>query len=183
MSKMRFKTIRSFTLVELMVVVGVIAVLAGLVLGGAGAVRQRAARGQAKVEISAIEAGLARYHQDFGSYPVATSITTNAAVYFPNTTLYYAAGQILFTNLWGASTYATTTGTLRKPYLDIPPKMAGTDRTPNYLIDPWGIPYGYFWNGTNSLYAVAAPDIWSTGGQSGATTAQRNTNKWITSWD
>ena len=115
-----------------------------------------------------------------GSYPTATRLTINASDYPKRPdNLYREAGQILFTNLWGASTYTVTTGTLRKPYLDIPKQMVGTDRTPNYLIDPWGNPYGYYWSGNNSLFSGAAPDIWSTGG--GINAAARG--KWIANWD
>jgi hypothetical protein len=52
----------------------------------------------------------------------------------------------------------------------------------NYFIDPWGYAYGYYWSGTNSLFGGAVPDVWSTGGQSGAGAAT-NPAKWITSWD
>ena len=72
---------RSFTFIELMVVVAIIGILAGLVLGGAGAVRQREARVQAKAEVAAIEAGLTRYQTDFGSYPIASQITSAGANY------------------------------------------------------------------------------------------------------
>lgn len=178
--KRRLKKASSFTLVELMVVVAVIAILAGLVLGGAGAVRQRAARGQAKAEVSAIEAGLARYQMDFGAYPVSTGITPGGSNYPANPTGYTTAGQALFTNLWGASNYVTATAG-RKQYLNVKPSMVNTSGV-NYFIDPWGYAYGYYWSGTNSLYGGAVPDVWSTGGQIGTGT-QTNRAKWITSWE
>jgi len=182
---MKTRSTRSFTLVELMAVVAVIAILAGLVLGGAGAVRQRAARGQAKAEVSAIEAGLARYQMDFGVFPTATNISTNGGAYAPSPTAsaYVAsrnAGEILFTNLWGASNYVSTTAG-RRQYLNVKPSMVNTSGV-NYFIDPWGYAYGYYWNGTRSLFGAAVPDVWSTGGQSGANAAQQNTNKWVSSW-
>jgi len=179
MSKTRFPLIRSFTLIELMVVVAIIAVLAGLVLGGAGAVRGRAARGQAKAEIAAIEAGLARYQLDFGAYPVSSNITPSGSSYPANPSGYATSGQALFAALWGASNYTSTTG--QKQYLNVKPSMVNTSGV-NYFIDPWGYAYGYYWSGTNSLNGGAVPDIWSTGGQSGGT-GQTNQAKWIKSWD
>jgi prepilin-type N-terminal cleavage/methylation domain-containing protein len=177
----RFKKAGSFTLIELMAVVAIIAILAGLILGGAGAVRQRAARGQAKAEVSAIEAGLARYQMDFGTYPTAINIATGGNQYGQySTSTYPAAGQVLFTNLWGAANYATTTGG-GKQYLNVKPSMVNTSGV-NYFMDPWGYAYGYYWSATNSLNGGAVPDLWSTGGQAG-TGSQTNRNKWITSWD
>ena len=174
-----FRQATSFTLIELLAVIAIIGILSGLVLGGAGAVRQRAARGQAKAEIAAIEAGLARYQMDFGVYPVAAiSISGNSYVATP--TSYTTAGQALFTNLWGASNYAATTGT--KQYLSTKPAMVYTNTSPNYFSDPWGYAYGYYWSGTRSQYGGAAPDVWSTGGQSGLS-GQTNRLKWITSWE
>jgi len=177
--RLKLSKLRSFTLVELMVVVAVIGILAGLVLGGAGAVRQRAARGQAKAEVSAIEAGLARYQIDFGSYPSSTGISPSGANYPASPSGYSTAGQVLFTNLWGAATYATPSG--GKQYLSVKPSMVNTSGV-NYFIDPWGYAYGYYWSGSSSLYGGAVPDIWSTGGQSGTGT-QTNRAKWITSWE
>ena len=176
---MKTRSTRSFTLVELMAVVAVIAVLAGLVLGGAGAVRQRAARGQAKAEIAAIEAGLGRYQMDFGTYPVSSGITPTGTNYPATPTSYPNAGQALFAALWGASTYAAASG--NKQYLNVKPSMVNTSGV-NYFIDPWGYAYGYYWSRTNSLFGGAVPDVWSTGGQSGAT-GQANRAKWITSWE
>lgn len=179
--KRRLRKADSFTLIELLAVITIIAILAGLVLGGAGAVRQRAARGQAKAEISAIEAGLARYQMDFGGYPTASNITTTDNRYGQySTSTYPAAGQALFTNLWGATTYGTTSGG-GKQYLNVKPSMVNTSGV-NYFIDPWGYAYGYFWDGASSLNGGAVPDVWSTGGQNGTGT-QTNRTKWITSWE
>jgi len=179
---MKTRWTRSFTLIELMVVVAVIAILAGLVLGGAGAVRQRAARGQAKAEISAIEAGLARYQMDFGAYPVpSNAISSGASGYNADPRNYVQAGQALFTNLWGTNKFTNGAGGGRQ-YLNVKVSMVFTsvasDSTPDYFVDPWGYSYGYSWNGTNSLYGGAVPDVWSTGGGTNAAA----TNKWITSW-
>jgi len=181
---MKTRWTRSFTLIELMVVVAVIAILAGLVLGGVGAVRQRAARGQAKAEVAAIEAGLARYQMDFGQYPVAVGALSSGA-YALNPNNYVTPGQTLFTNLWGTNKYRSATSG-RRQYLSVREAMVFTSgvsaNTPDYFIDPWGYAYGYYWSGTNSLYGGAVPDVWSTGGQAGTGT-QTNRAKWITSWE
>lgn len=168
----------SFTLIELLTVVAVIAVLAGLVLGGAGAVRQRAARGQAKVEVGALEAALTRYQMDMGMYPLAVQLnpTGNAYPANPTAATYSGAGTTLFTNLWGSATY--TAAPLRKRFLDAKASMVNKNGA-NYFIDPYGNPYGYFWNGNNSLFGGAVPDVWSTGG---ATTAA-GIPKWVASWN
>lgn len=184
MGKMRPLWSRSFTLVELLAVITIIAILAGLVLGGAGAVRSRAARGQAQAEVAGIEAGLERYRLDFGDFPVATNISTNNSFYglVPTHSSYIGssnAGQILFTSLWGASNYVSTTAG-RRQYLSVKASMVNTSGV-NFFKDPWGYAYGYYWNGANSLFGGAVPDVWSTGGQSGSGT-QTNRAKWITSW-
>ena len=177
---MRFRgqKIWSFTLIELMVVVAVIAVLAGLVLGGAGAVRSRAARSQAKVEVGAIEAGLTRYQMDLGIYPVAIQNNPVGNAYPPNPAAagYRTAANILFTNLWGSRTYSATP--TRKRFLEAKASMVNTNGD-NYFLDPYGNPYGYYWDGNSSLYGGAVPDVWSTGGATSAS----GIPKWITSWN
>ena len=158
----------AFTLVELLGVVTVIGVLAGITLGGAGAVRRHAAVGQAKSEIAALEAACARFQAELGYYPAATSANPTTAF---NPSAYQSAGQALFTNLFGTNQFNRAAGTKR--YFEPKPSMVSSTNTANpYLIDPWGYAYGYFSDGTN------APSIWSTAGQ----TVQAGTNKWITSW-
>lgn len=182
--ELKKQEVRSFTLIELMVVVAIIGLLAGILLAAAGGVRNQAARSQAKAEVAAIEAGLARYQMEFGDYPIATNISTSGGQYgvSPTASTYIGSGgaaQILFTNLWGTNTYnAPVSG--RRQFLSVKPSMVNTSGV-NYFIDPWGYAYGYYWNGTNSLFGGGVPDVWSTGGQSGTST-QTNRSKWICSW-
>src|SRR6476469_477619 len=58
-----------FTLIELIVVVGIIIVLAGLVLSTAGYARKKGARARAETEIAAMSAACESYKADNGVYP------------------------------------------------------------------------------------------------------------------
>src|SRR6516165_1258258 len=59
----------AFTLIELIVVVGIIIVLAGLVLSTAGYARKKSARARAETEIAALAAALESYKADNAVYP------------------------------------------------------------------------------------------------------------------
>lgn len=71
---------RAFTLVELMVVVAVIGLIAGIVLAAAGGVQKKAARDQAKAEIKSILVGLERFRSMNGGYPVPNPNPSSAAL-------------------------------------------------------------------------------------------------------
>jgi prepilin-type N-terminal cleavage/methylation domain-containing protein len=149
----------AFTLIELLAVITVIGILAGLTLGAAGAVRRHGATSTAKAEVAALQAACDRYFADNNTYPIGTASPTNVTA--------PAGATILFTNLLGSATL--TNAPTSKRYFEPKPAMVSS----NYFIDPWGYAYGYNSDGTN------APLIWSTAGQ---TTGGANTNKWITSW-
>lgn len=162
----------AFTLVELLGVLVVIGILAGITLGGAGAVRRHAAVGRAKAEIAALEAACARYQTEIGSYPASTSADPSSA-FNPavSGSPYQTAGIVLFTNLFGTNQFNRPSATKR--YFEPKPSMVSSTNSANpFFVDPWGFAYGYFSDGTN------APLIWSTANQ----TNQAGTNKWITSW-
>ena len=59
----------AFTLIELVVVVGLILVLTGLVLSTVGYARKKAARARAETEIAAMAAACENYKADNGAYP------------------------------------------------------------------------------------------------------------------
>jgi prepilin-type N-terminal cleavage/methylation domain-containing protein len=162
----------SFTLIELLAVITIIGILAGLTLGAAGAVRRHGATSTAKAEVAALQAACDRYFADNNSYPTTTnSMPDPSSSYDPKDANYTNAGQTLFANLLGSDTL--TNAPTSKRYFEPKPAMVFfTKNSTNFFIDPWGYAYGYNSDGTN------APLIWSTAGQTNST----GTNKWITSW-
>jgi len=162
------KTLRSFTLVELLAVITIIGILAGLTLGAAGAVRRHAATSQAQSQIAALQAACDRYFADNNSYPTNVTVDPNSS-YTPSA--YTTAGQTLFTALFGTNQYNRPPAL--KCYFQPKPQMVSSTTGINpYFVDPWNNPYGYNSDGTY------APLIWSTAGS----TNSSGTNKWITSW-
>jgi prepilin-type N-terminal cleavage/methylation domain-containing protein len=162
----------AFTLIELLAVITIIGILAGLTLGAAGAVRRHGATSTAKAEVAALQAACDRYYADYNSYPTTTNSMPNPSTSFaPTASTYTNTGAVLFTNLFGTNQYNRAPSTKR--YFEPKPAMvSSTTNTNAYFIDPWGYAYGYNSDGTN------APLIWSTAGQ----TTSGGTNKWITSW-
>jgi len=159
----------AFTLVELLGVITVIGILAGLTLGAAGAVRRHGANSQAKAEVAALQAACELYFADNNSYPTTNSLPDPSTSFNP--TVYTSAGQRLFTALFGTNQYNKPPA--NKRYFEPKPSMVSSTTNANpFLVDPWGYAYGYNSDGTN------APLIWSTSGQ----TTSGGTNKWITSW-
>ena len=58
-----------FTLIELMAVITIIIILAGLVVGGMAFVTDRQAKEKAKVQLAFLAKALEDYKLDFGTYP------------------------------------------------------------------------------------------------------------------
>src|SRR6201981_3443920 len=87
----------AFTLVELIVVITIIAILAGLVLSTVGYVQKKGARARAETEIAALSAACESYKADNGVYPrdptanTATDTLNARTMGNPTTTLYNAA--------------------------------------------------------------------------------------------
>ena len=149
----------SFTLVELMVVVAVIGIIAGIVLAAAGGAQKKAARDQAKAEIKMICVALEAFKGNTGAYP------TNSGNFSTN---FYA-------NLTNLLTWKTN-------------QITGTG-TNLVLLDPYGYPYRYRSPARTSTSMLADSfEVWSVGANgrsdfdSGATNAGTNSLDDITSW-
>lgn len=65
------KGLSAFTLIELMAVITIIIILAGLVVAGLGFVNERQAREKGRVQIALLGKGLESYKLDMGAYPVS----------------------------------------------------------------------------------------------------------------
>lgn len=129
----------AFTMIELLIVIAIIAILAGLILNTAGHIQKEGARNRAKTEIAALETALERYKADNGDYPMGTNRAGNT-------------NFNLLTNLM-----PTNSGS--KVYFEI---TKGMTNSSGYLSDPFGTTYGYTYPGTNSGSNFF--DLWSTAG-------------------
>jgi len=169
----RKRRYNAFTLIELIVVVGLIIVLAGLVLSTAGYARKKSARARAETEIAALSAACENYKADNGIYvrdPTANTATDalNARTMIDpanaNAALYTAASLVLYRALSGDRNLDRTVtaadenynidGTaLTQPLTQLPqsyfafkPNMlspSGGNGNVTALVDPFGNAYGY----------------------------------------
>src|SRR5437867_12252333 len=104
----------AFTLIELIVVVGVIIILTGLVLSTVGYAQKKGARARAETEIAAISAACESYKADNGVYPRTSTTDTFTAVtnrtppdaqptsYDPSVTAYSCTSVYLYLDLSGS---------------------------------------------------------------------------------
>ncbi len=149
---------RAFTLVEMLVVMVVIAILAGLILNVAGLVQNKSARTRADGEIKALSAGCESYKADNGSYPQDATITdTLDPRANGNPATYLASTLFLYQQLSGdldANGRTETNASVPEPkgYLQDfwkPQILGGTQGAGGamtrvtFIKDPWGNSYGY----------------------------------------
>ncbi len=176
----------AFTIVEVIVVMAIILVLAGLILGTSGYVHKKAASSRAQAEIQAMSAGLESYKADNGVYPSATASTDtlDAKTAVPNFTNYQAASAVLYTGLSGDT---NSDGQAEaKAYMTFKANQLNTTTTPFYVQDPFGSSYGYSTAGQAASTAGTTQtvgynptfDLWSTAGSIDAT----GLAGWVKNW-
>jgi prepilin-type N-terminal cleavage/methylation domain-containing protein len=157
-----------FTLIELVLVVGIIAVLTGLVLSTVGYARKKAALARAETEIAAISAACENYKADNGVYPkdpiAGTATDTLDAKTMGNPGTYPTASLVLYRALSGdrnldravtdvdenfkidGTTLIPPLSALPTSYFTFKPNMlspAGGTGTVTAIVDPFGNSYGY----------------------------------------
>ncbi len=172
----------AFTLIELILVFGIILVLAGLILSTAGYARKKAARARAETEIAAISAACENYKADNGVYPRDTTATdsldSTAVINFGN---YQAASQYMYGELAGDPDFNGVPNPTSKAYMQFKPNMLGTDANNKvYPRDPFGNSYGYSTRmaATGSGGYNPTFDLWSTTG----VTSGNDSTQWIKNW-
>jgi prepilin-type N-terminal cleavage/methylation domain-containing protein len=174
----------AFTLIELMVVMVIILVLAGLILATSNYVQKKGYRSRAEAEIAAFSAALENYKADNGVYP--SSAETNALK--PNTMTdsksadYTSASLALYKLISGDADNDPNRIAESKSYFSFKPnQLSPADQASAvlYIKDPFGNSYGY------STVKASAPagtdgynptfDLWSTAGETDST-------RWIKNW-
>jgi len=193
----------AFTLIELIVVVGIIVVLAGLVLSTAGYARKKSARARAETEIAAISAACENYKADNAVYPLGNADLGNSTPYDTDTldpvndvnpaatpipNVYTKASLYLYKVLMGDTD--ADGGSDGKVYMVLRPNQmlrADMSQPPSNsnrvlgICDPFGNSYGYSTkkasdpsaNGYNPTF-----DLWSTA----AGSTSNDIPKWIKNW-
>lgn len=175
---------RAFTILELLVVLTVIIVLAGLILATSGYVQNKGARSRTDVEIAAISAALENYKADNGVYP--SNVDTRALD--PATTTpesYRPASSYLYSQLTGDddANPITPAPSNAKNYFGSglkPNMLAPSPPGPNtYLQDPFRNSYGYSTAKAEDPAGAVGHnptfDLWSTANSASAA-------QWIKNW-
>ena len=194
MHRLRKHGERAFTLIELLIVMSIIIVLAGLVIATSGYVQEKSKRSRTEAEIAAMSAALESYKADNGIYPTNQATEAlNPSV--ASSTNYDAAGKFLYGELTGDRDWDGGTNPNDKSYMTFKPatlqrgNMSLPVSASNQVTgvrDPFGTLYGY------STMKATAPnpgtvggynptfDLWSTAGTSGTTPSDQA--KWIKNW-
>ena len=192
-----------FTLIELVVVFGLILILTGLVLSTVGYARKKGARARAETEIAAMSAALESYKSDNAVYvrgpasalPVGsitipanvTDILDSKAYRDPSNATYGQASLYLYTQLSGDVT--GNQQATNKSYFTFKPQMLSIDSNGfvTAIKDPFGNSYGYstaYQNDPNTGYNPTF-DLWSTAGVAPSPTPAPPATQqdlWIKNW-
>src|SRR5437879_2226199 len=197
----RYRTravLRAFTIIELLVVITIIIILAGLILSTVGYVQKKGARSRAETEIAAMSAALESYKADngvFPSTPNTVSLTATAPVDNNSVSGSYANAALdLYTLLTGDTTHDGTSATT-KSYMAFKPQMLGrqsrsapisSSNKITSISDPFGNSYGYSTSKNPDVNPNASSatgynptyDLWSTTGL----TSGNDPTQWIKNW-
>jgi type II secretion system protein G len=184
----------AFTLIEVLVVIAIIIVLAGLVLSTVGYVQKKGERSRAETEIAAMSAACESYKADNGIYPRESASTDVLnAQNSGNPTNYQTASLYLYKQLSGDSNANLQPPAGAKTYFSFKPQMLDGTRDANgnltsvtYIRDPFRNSYGYSTiqaatgistDGYNPTF-----DLWSTTGLTTTPPTTTVTAQWIKNW-
>ena len=159
-----------FTLLELLTVMGIIAILAGIVLGVGRRASESGKIARAKVELAALSNALEAYRIQYGDYPQIGAVANVPTA--PSATSDDGPG-ILFNALAGkrgpksalTAIDARVQVEFAKFLLQVPtllPTAGNTSQIDNAFLDPWGNRYLYFYK-TSSAWTNSSFVLYSVG--------------------
>lgn len=184
---------RLFTLVELLTVIAVIAILAGIAVPVVVGMQSKGRETSARADMNAIKIALTQFKADYSVWPQvnpASGLTASGDLlietpYVPGSSLtdaetaYDNITQCLTNNVVASTTPTAPTGTAlygntkKRRYLDPPAKTVATKNplTGFYKLDPWGRRYNIAldWNYNGKIELTSSNKF---GGESSAVLGQ-----------
>jgi prepilin-type N-terminal cleavage/methylation domain-containing protein len=148
----------AFTLVEMITVIAIIAILAGLILAINGLVQAKSAKARAQAEIVALSGAMDSYKTDNGGYPQDSTKTDtldprkNTAADASLGGKYSLSSQFLYGELTGDTKFTGTASNMTRNYAPgfwTPSRLGGPKTNGvlaagvQYIMDPYGNSYGY----------------------------------------
>ena len=168
-----------FTLVELLIVVAVILILAGITFGISRGVQNAQARAEAKAELAVLAQALEQFKSRYGDYPWHDSdggYPNSNEVDETNTMLLYAlTGRMVMERDNGSVEVRKVNNDMDNAQVEANPKFIdpsklstrdlNNDGSPDALVDPWGNPYKYWykWEDTPDDWDVFGYHLYSVG--------------------
>jgi type II secretory pathway pseudopilin PulG len=180
----------AFTIIELVVVLGVILILTGLVLSTLGYARKKGATARAETQIAALSAACENYKADNATYP-SNSDTNGLDPTTPSLTNYQVPCRYMYGEVSGDRDFDGTPDVGARSYVTFKPDSLLRDNmsyppsstNPVQAIrDPFGNSYGYSTSraanpggtiGNNPTF-----DLWTIADGSAGT----DQTKWIKNW-
>ena len=157
---------RSFTLTEVLVVIAIIVILAGILIGGVGFAGRRADSAKAQASIQILSAALEKFHSEKGYYPPCTSAKE---VKF----LLDSDGHL---KLKLDKTFDFFDKSSKKDFLE----LEGLSDSATTYDDSWGQPFQYKCPGDHNRSAF---DLWSKGPDGVKGASEQTSDDDITNWD
>lgn len=189
----------AFTLIELMVVIGILCSLMTMVLGVQKYAQTKSKRSRTEAQIAAFSAAAESYKSDNGSYPrgeetdaivsvgEAAGQTTTAAFLNSNLALYVMlTGDANLNGKPDSAETGTAAQTAQPVYMTFTPsQLSMQDSKVAFMQDPWSKAFGYSTKRAKAIQAGADDalaghnvtfDVWSTANMADKEKA------WITNW-
>lgn len=186
-----FSIAAAFTILELLVVMTIILVLAGLILATSEYVQTKSKRSRAEAEIAALTTALENYRADNGSYPIdaanGTTSTLDARTMVSPTAAQYAAASVFLYKELSGDPIGNRAPTGKSYFPFKPTMLLPKDQAAAVIAiaDPFGNSYGYSTaNQANSSKGYNPTfDLWSTAGTGAGTTSPPSPqDQWIKNW-